>query len=76
VFAQLQNFGGLIVESGQIVQVEREEDNNEFEMSFEENGILKIEAPQPTFKVTGYDRSGNIATVEAVPPFLAEEDDD
>ena len=75
VFAQLQNFGGLIVESGQIVQVETEEDNNEFEMKFEENGMLKIEAPQPTFKVTGYDRSGNIATVEAVPPFLAEDDD-
>ena len=41
VFAQLQNFGGLIVESGQIVQVETEEDNNKFEMKFEENGMLK-----------------------------------
>lgn len=76
VFAQLQNLGGLIVESGQIVQVEREKNNNKFEMKFEENGILKIEAPSLALKVTGYDRSGNTATVEAVPTFLAEEDDD
>ena len=68
VFAQLQNFGGLIVESGQIVQVETEEDKYKFEMKFEENGMLKIEASQPVLKVTGYDRFGNAATVEAVPP--------
>lgn len=76
VFAQLQNLGGLIVESGQIVQVESEKNNNKFEMKFEEKGILKIEAHQPTLKVTGYDRSGNVATVEAVPTFLTEEEDD
>lgn len=76
VFAQLQNLGGLIVESGQIVQVETEEDNNEFEMKFEEKGILKIEVPSPALKVTGYDRSGNTTTIEAVPAFFVEKDDD
>ena len=74
VFAQLQNLGGLIVENGQIVRVEAEEDNNEFEMKFDENGI-KIEASHPILKVAGYDRSGNTATVEAVPTFFAEDDD-
>ena len=76
LLTQLQELGGLLVDSGQLVKVELEEDDEgEFEFKFENDGTLRIEAPSATLKGTSVDASGNTATVQVSPQFEPEEDD-
>jgi len=72
LLAQLQQFGGLMVDSGQLVKVELDKDDAQ-EFKFGEDGILKIEAPHPTLMVTSEDASGNTVTAQ-VSPQLALDD--
>ena len=77
LLAQLQEFGGLVVDTGQLVKVKLEEaDEGEQEFKFEKDGTLRIKAPIATVKVTGEDASGNTARQQASPQLAPEEDDD
>jgi len=77
VLAQLQQFGGLVVNNGQLAKVSIEEaEEGEQQFKFDKNGELKIEAPTATLQVTGKDGAGNTATLQANPQFATEEDDD
>ncbi len=76
LLAQLQEFGGFLVDSGQLVKIELEEANEgELEFKFEKDGTLKIEAPSATLKVTGKDATSNTTSMRVSPQFAAEKDD-
>ena len=68
---EIKCLGGIPVENGQIIHVEVVEDS-EYEYKYVD-GVLKIEAPEITLKVTAIDVQGNIATAYANPTFAPEE---
>ncbi len=76
LLAQLQQYGGLVVESGQLVKVELDDDDEgEQEFKFDKNGKLKLEAASATLQVTAEDASGNTSTIQVSPQFTPDDDD-
>lgn len=63
----------LLASDGQVIGFEREDDDWEIE---QEGGILEIEAPSLTLRVTATDFSGNTAVVLAQPVRLASTEDE
>ena len=77
LLAQLRQFGGLLVESGQRVEIKlKDGDEDELEFKFDKDGKLKVEAPSVVLAVTSEDASGNASTSRASPQFAPGEDDD
>ncbi len=75
---QLEEFGGLVVHSGQLVRVElrkaKKGKQKKQEFKFDD-GKLKIKAPSAILKVTGEDASGNTATVQVSLQFAPKDKD-
>ena len=63
------------VTNGQLVEIEFEDDECEFEY---EDGILEIEGPKGkiVLKVTATDDSGNVGYAEAYPPIVPEDEEE
>ena len=74
LLAEILQFGGLLVEDGDLVKIEINDDL-EYELKFKK-GILKIEAPEVTLRVTGTDTEGLSDTATANPLFEPDGDDD
>ena len=76
-WAQLLN-GGLLIDSGQRVHFEVDDDGEEATFQFDKRGNLKIEAPlsMMSLMVTCTDASGNDSVASAAPGFVAEEEDE
>lgn len=63
LLAQMQQSGGLPVESGQLVKVKlKEPDANKLVFKFDHKGKLIIVAPRPVLTVIAADLSGNVST--------------
>ena len=77
LLSQLQEFGGLLVDSGQLVEVEFQDDEDEEEQrfKFDRDGVLKIEASSVMLAVICEDSSGNQATATATLTFDEDKDD-
>ena len=79
ILAQLQQFGGLVIDDGQQVQFELEDDDDG-KMTFKfHKGVLKVEGPSAdlfSLLVTCEDSSGNVGAAFATPEFSTEYEDD
>ena len=80
LLAQLQQLGGLVVDSGQLVRVDlkkaKKGKQKKQEFKFDKGGKLRIKAPSAILKVTGEDDSGNTAAVQVSPQFAPKDKDD
>ena len=74
LLAEITEFGGFLVENGQIIKVEVSDDS-EYELKFKEDGTLKIEAPEVTLLVTAADTEGESDTDTASLVFTPEDEE-
>ena len=74
-WSEIQMWGGLKVDSGQLFNIELDDNSEEIEFKFS-NGILKIEEYSPTLRVTAQDAAGNIAVVMISPVFDSDDGND
>ena len=75
ILDQMVEFGGIVVQSGQITEIEID-DEDELERKFEEDGTLKIEGPLPTLRVFATDAEGAFDVATAAPAFESEEEEE
>ena len=69
VLAQLEEFGGIPVENGQVVKLKRKDsDTNKLVFKLDQRGKLIIQAPNAVLLVRAEDRSGNVSTSQKHPP--------
>ena len=69
----IPNAPEIAVTDGQVIEFEFDDEGAEIEI---EDGILEIEAPELTLRVTATDASGNSAVAEVQPTGLAADNDD
>ena len=78
LLVQLQNLGGLVITSGQLLELEIDDDGDDVEFKFKDDGTLEIEGPAGShiLKVICTDASGNSATATVTPTFAPEEEEE
>ena len=74
LLAQLQQNGGLVIASGQLVHFEVEDDQDKLNFKFDNNGVLKVEGNLAELVAKCEDSSGNIGSDSAVPVFSVDDD--
>ena len=72
-FEIFEEFNGVPVENGQIVELELDDDKTESE--FDSHGVLEMEAPFFELTVNSADSTGNESTVTISPIFELDDDD-
>ncbi|MEE8490147.1 MAG: HYR domain-containing protein, partial [Acidimicrobiia bacterium] len=79
LLAQIEESGGLVVHSGQLVKVDLKQakkgKQKKQEFKFEKGGKLKIKTPSAILMVIGEDASGNTAAVQVSPQFAPKDKD-
>ena len=75
LLGQLEEFGGLLVDSGQLVELELDDDEEDgkFEIKVKKDGTIEVEGWFFELLVTCTDASENEAEVTVTPVFLTGE---
>ena len=77
ILDQINNLGGLVVNKGQLVNVELDDDDaEEITFKFNKKGILTIEGSLAELMVACTDSSGNVGTASATSELLAGDDEE
>ena len=67
-WAEIQSAGGIAVVAGQVIDVEQEGGEDEYEFEFDDDGnLVSVEGPSVVLRCTASDGAGNTASVEVGP---------